>query len=98
MGQGQSVTESNTTPRDLPALVKDLRLNGKELETPTMHPVDWKPLQMFTEEDDPDRTRGFAWRVPGFVKEKDPIVQGGKFNTIKQLPPKNQPQWIQMDS
>ena len=56
MGQKQSVTSQ--TNGDISALAKDLKLNGKELETPRMYPVDWKAGQMFTEEEDPDRMKG----------------------------------------
>ena len=84
MGQQHSGTKQTNAEEDLPALVKDLELNGKPLATPRMHPVDWKPQQMFTAEDDPDRTRGFSWRVPKFVTEKDPIRQRDKL-TVEEI-------------
>ena len=40
---------------DLIALTKDLSLNGSPLQTPRMHPVDWRSGQVFTADDDPDR-------------------------------------------
>ena len=77
MGQKQSVTSQ--TNGDISALAKDLKLNGKELETPRMYPVDWKAGQMFTEEEDPDRMKGsdilFLKHVCSILRQASNSVQ-----------------------
>ena len=65
---------------DLIALTKDLSLNGSPLQTPRMHPVDWRSGQVFTADDDPDRMNAsnYQWHPPKFLFEKDPIMQREK--------------------
>ena len=65
---------------DLTALAKELSLNGSPLQTPRMHPVDWKSGQVFTVDDDPDRMNAsnYQWHPPKFLVEKDPIIQREK--------------------
>lgn len=49
-------------------------LAGRALEAPLFHQTDWQVNQVFTSEDDPDRTR-MPWSPPGFVRWKDPALQ-----------------------
>ena len=91
MGNNSSKGEPQITPQkekqitpnkeeDLAALTKDLSLNGSPLQTPRMHPVDWKSGQVFTADDDPDRMNAsnYQWHSPKFLAEKDPIIQREK--------------------
>ena len=91
MGNNSSKGEPQITPQkekqitpnkeeDLAALTKDLSLNGSPLQTPRMHPVDWKSGQVFTTDDDPDRMNAssYQWPPPKFLVEKDPIIQREK--------------------
>ena len=91
MGNKSSKGEPQITPQkekqitpckeeDLAALTKDLSLNGSPLQTPRMHPVDWKSGQVFTTDDDPDRMNAssYQWPPPKFLVEKDPIIQRKK--------------------
>ena len=91
MGNNSSKGEPQITPQkekqitpnkeeDLAALTKDLSLNGSPLQTPRMHPVDWKSGQVFTADDDPDRMNAsnYQWHPPKFLVEKDPIIQREK--------------------
>ena len=91
MGSNSSKGEPQITPQkekqitpckeeDLAALTKDLSLNGSPLQTPRMHPVDWKSGQVFTVDDDPDRMNAsnYRWHPPKFIVEKDPIIQREK--------------------
>ena len=58
-------------------LAKDLSLNGKSLQLPQIHQVNWKNGQTFTSKEDPDRMQ-YEWNVPKFVTEKDPLEQKDK--------------------
>ena len=80
-----SKEEPQITPNkeeDIAALTKDLSLNGSHLQTPRMHPVDWKSGQVFTADDAPDRMNAsnYQWRPPIFLVEKDPITQREKLS------------------
>ena len=61
---------------DLTALTKDLSLNGSPLQTPRMHPVDWKSGQVFAADEDPDRMNAsnYQWHPPKFLVEKNPSL------------------------
>ena len=58
-------------------LAKDLSLNGKSLQLPQIHQVNWKNGQTFTSKEDPDRMQ-CEWNQPKFVTEKDPLEQKDK--------------------
>merc|ERR1719401_1737722 len=58
-----------------------LSLMGQPLEPPRFHRTGWKPHQIFSVEDDPDRTKE-PWCAPSFVQEKDPVLQ--RRNTFAQ--------------
>ena len=55
-------------------LAKDLSLNGKSLQLPQIHQMNWKNGQTFTSKEDPDRMQ-CEWNVPKFVTKKDPLEQ-----------------------
>ena len=58
-------------------LTKDLSLNGKSLQLPQIHHVNWKNGQTFSSKEDPDRMQ-CEWNEPKFVSEKDPLEQKEK--------------------
>jgi hypothetical protein len=56
------------------ARTKPQFLDGKELQPPRLHPVNWRDGQIFKAEDDPDRT-AMVWMPPSFVSNRDPSMQ-----------------------
>lgn len=59
------------------ALAGGLSLAGRPLAPPRFHATDWREMQRFTAEDDPDRTQE-PWKPPAFVFRTDPKVQREK--------------------
>jgi len=59
-------------------------LAGRPLVVPVFFKTRWKQGQLFTEEEDPDRTRQ-QWTPPGFILEKDPRQQSAE-TTVEELP------------
>jgi predicted 2-oxoglutarate/Fe(II)-dependent dioxygenase YbiX len=68
--------ESGALAARMPALA------GKPLPAPSFHKADWQANQVFTWDDDPDRTR-LPWAAPDFVHRKDP---GERRLDIEELP------------
>eukprot|EP00971_Amphidinium_carterae_P051140 1006918-Amphidinium_carterae.1 len=49
-------------------------LAGAPLPVPVLHATAWKPGEVFTQEDDPDRINT-PWDPPEFIRRKDPKLQ-----------------------
>ena len=64
---------------EIEALADGLFLAGDRLQVPNLVPMGWRPGQVFTAADDPDRTT-LAWEAPSFLKRKDPEIQRRKTN------------------
>eukprot|EP00656_Telonema_subtile_P058100 TRINITY_DN9737_c0_g2_i2.p1 TRINITY_DN9737_c0_g2~~TRINITY_DN9737_c0_g2_i2.p1 ORF type:complete len:200 (+),score=28.77 TRINITY_DN9737_c0_g2_i2:129-728(+) len=72
-----TTTNPATTPEQLTALAAQAPpLNGRPLEPPRLHPVQWTSGQVFSTKQDPDRMRE-PWAPPEFLQDlstKQPVV------------------------
>jgi predicted 2-oxoglutarate/Fe(II)-dependent dioxygenase YbiX len=64
-------------------------LAGAPLEAPKFHRTNWRPGQVFTVEDDPDRT-GTPWDPPKFLARVDPRARAAE-TTVQELKPTTMP-------
>merc|ERR1711988_2032220 len=76
---------SSVGKTDFSSLVGDLKLNGTALQPPRIHPVDWNSRDVFTAEDDPDRT-SWPFSLPSFLS-KDPVEQRTRTRVEELSPP-----------
>jgi len=68
-------------------LTEGLTLAGRRLEAPLFHATQWSEQQVFSVEDDPDRTRQ-PWEPPSFIRSKNPIAQREKTH-VEDVPLEN---------
>eukprot|EP00811_Abedinium_folium_P036857 NODE_9527_length_1417_cov_6.753488.p1 GENE.NODE_9527_length_1417_cov_6.753488~~NODE_9527_length_1417_cov_6.753488.p1 ORF type:complete len:317 (+),score=89.72 NODE_9527_length_1417_cov_6.753488:117-1067(+) len=59
-------------------------LAGAPLMAPRFHQTGWRPRQVFTEADDPDRASE-PWALPTFLQRKDPMAQRANVS-VEDLP------------
>ena len=63
-----------------------LHVNGCSLQPPRFEVRNWRPSQVLTVAQDPDRTAEL-WQAPSFVTQVDPVAQRG-LTTVEELTPK----------